>query len=342
MILNRDEVKEILKYLGAEIFVDRREHMETNTICHNKSGGSLKLHFFDDSGYFHCYTGCSENLSIYDVIIKNRKLYNEDYNFHKAIQLVEKILNKSVRNSDKKETIIFDIPAVKKIIKPQILKEHNQSILNCFEKDEIFEWQMEGISKEMIEKFQISFYRPDNQIIIPHYDIDGRLIGIRVRNLDADAHAKYCPFIIGDKKFNHPLRLNLYGLNFNKEDISKTGTVFVFEAEKSVLKMGSLFNFNNSVATCNNQLGECQLNLLLKIPNLREIVFCLDRDYENNEYQKQNKLFEKYEKEARKAGKFIKTSFIWDNQNLLENKDAPIDKGAEVFKKLYSKRIDFS
>jgi len=106
--------------------------------------------------------------------------------------------------------------------------------------------------------------------------------------------------------------------------------------------MGSLFNFNNSVATCNNQLGECQLNLLLKIPNLREIVFCLDRDYENNEYQKQNKLFEKYEKEARKAGKFIKTSFIWDNQNLLENKDAPIDKGAEVFKKLYSKRIDFS
>lgn len=341
-VLSLDEIKKVLKHLGAEDFIERRDYLETNTICHNKSGGSLKLCYFFDSGYFHCYTECGRNYSIFDLVIENQKLYNKNLNFIEAKNLIEKIVGSKINDYEKNEnSSMLEIPTIKRILKPTILKEYNKELLKYFSYNNILEWEQEGITKEVLNKFNIGFYHPENQITIPHFDVNGRLIGIRVRNLEEDAYAKYCPLNIGDIQYNHPLRMNLYGLNENLEDIKRTGTVLIFEGEKSVLKMGSFFDFNNSVATCNNQIGEIQLYLLLNIPELKEIVICFDKDYEIKDYKKEEKLFDKYKKEVKKANKFIKTSMIWDFYNELDYKNSPIDKGGDIFKELYKRRIFF-
>lgn len=40
------------------------------------------------------------------------------------------------------------------------------------------EWMRDGISKETLQKYHIHFNIADNEAIIPHYDMDGNLIGI--------------------------------------------------------------------------------------------------------------------------------------------------------------------
>ena len=51
-----------------------------------------------------------------------------------------------------------------------------------------------------------------------------------------------------------------------------------------------------------------------------------------NYWQKLYDICDKYKSRA-------KMSFIWDHDNLLEKKDAPIDKGIDVFRQLYKDRV---
>lgn len=84
------------------------------------------------------------------------------------------------------------------------------------------EWMRDGISKETLQKYHIHFNIADNEAIIPHYDMDGNLIGIRSRSFDEAkiaAGCKYMPTILQGEDFRHPLRNYLYGLNFVKEGI---------------------------------------------------------------------------------------------------------------------------
>ena len=39
---------------------------------------------------------------------------------------------------------------------------------------------------------------------------------------------------------------------------------------------------------------------------------------------------------------FVKVEYIWDRWNLLDEKDAPVDKGFEVWKKLYEGRYSWT
>ena len=64
------------------------------------------------------------------------------------------------------------------------LSEYDGSILNTFINYKPIEWIYEGISVETMEKYGIRYSIENNSIIIPHRDKDGRLVGIRERNLD--------------------------------------------------------------------------------------------------------------------------------------------------------------
>ena len=81
-------------------------------------------------------------------------------------------------------------------------------------------------------------YNPISEgIVIPHYDINGNLIGIRERTLikENEVYGKYRPAIIGGKMYNHPLGFSLYNLNNSKKAISQFQKAIVFEGEKSTL-----------------------------------------------------------------------------------------------------------
>lgn len=120
----------------------------------------------------------------------------------------------------------------------------------------------------------------------------------------------------------------------------KTKKAIIFESEKSVMMYDSWFGSDNniSVACCGSSVSIHQINLLLNL-GVTEIIIGLDKQFENN----YNKEFQKYLsnicKIANKIINFCNISVIFDNLNLLDYKDSPIDKGKDVFTKLFNNRI---
>lgn len=134
------------------------------------------------------------------------------------------------------------------------------TLIDYYSKVYPVEWQRDGISCEAMDKFNIRFSVVNNEIIIPHYDISGELVGIRSRALDVakvNAGFKYMPTQLEStdgKDFRHSLRNHLYGLDKNKEAIKRIGKCLISEGELSPL---SIFPFTNGVLLCraNGQLS---------------------------------------------------------------------------------------
>ena len=141
--------------------------------------------------------------------------------------------------------------------------------------------------------------------------------------------------------YNHPLGFNLYNINNSKRHIQEFGRCFLFESEKSCLKYASYFGLNNdiSVAVCGNSINNYQISLLLSL-GCKELVIGLDKQYEEIGNENWTRWTHKYYQIANKYAKYLQISFLFDLQdNLLDFKDSPIDKGKDVFFELYKNRI---
>ena len=146
---------------------------------------------------------------------------------------------------------------------------------------------------------------------------------------------KYMPVQIEGKWYSHPLSLNLYGLNWTKDNIKRTGTCFLVEAEKSCLQMESWDLPNCAVAVCGSQFNKHALKLLMREARPQEIVICFDKEEKQGSEEYFNKLYTI----GKKYSTYADFSFIYDREGLLDMKDSPTDKGADVFWKLYKKRV---
>lgn len=93
-------------------------------------------------------------------------------------------------------------------------------------------WIKEGISKETMNRYNIKYYAKDHKVVIPHYNIENQLIGIRGRSLvqeDIEKYGKYMPLRISKMMYTHPLSINLYGLNLNLNNINQMKKIIIFE-----------------------------------------------------------------------------------------------------------------
>ena len=113
------------------------------------------------------------------------------------------------------------------------LPEYNRNIIDTLPPLYPQAWVDEGISEETMAKYQIRYYERCNQTVIPCFDEEARLIGVRVRNWDKDRveQAKYMPLITLDGqcyKFN--TNQVFYGINYNKPMIEQTGEVWLGES----------------------------------------------------------------------------------------------------------------
>lgn len=215
------------------------------------------------------------------------------------------------------------------------LPEYDGSILNTFINYKPVEWIYEGISVETMEKYEIRYSIENNSIIIPHRDKDGRLVGIRERNLDRRQvevlGRKYVPHTSFAHRltYKHRLSMNTYGILQNKEAISEYKKCIIFEAEKSVLKMDSVWNNNPSVAVGGSSVSLYQLNLLKEL-GVKDIYLSFDKE-EGEKWD--NKL----DKICQRIVNFGLECYIIEDKEgkYLDLKDSPIDKGEFVFLELY-------
>lgn len=359
---NKNEIKEniedeqmfdFLAELGAEPQW-QKGNIINKTICH--CGESHKLYYYSNSKLFKCYTDCGgDAFDIFELVRKVKGRGQEDtYQLPQAIHYVAqyfgyapKFDNPFDTNDLEEDWKIFNkydrIKEIKKDEQIVELKEYDGSFLKNFPKPKIKPWLDEGITQEVMNHAGICFDSKNYGIIIPHYDINNRLIGIRERTMDLDMESggKYKPAYINKKLYNHPLSLNLYNLNNSKDNIKSIKKAIVFEGEKSSLLYRSYFGEENdiSVGCCGSSLVSYQVKLLISL-GVEEIIIAFDKQFQEKGDDEFKKLVKNLTNINKKYGKYTKISFMFDSQGeYLDYKDAPIDKGQDVFLKLYTNRI---
>jgi hypothetical protein len=291
---------------------------------------------------FHCYTQCSCSFDIYELIKKRYELLGISYDFFKDIVL--KVGDKSALSFEDSLVDSYQSECEKYDIKQTEvnLKEIDSNILNSFTKFYTPEWQSDGIGIEAMKTFNILYSIPQNKIIIPHYDVSNRLIGIRGRALNEEdlKFGKYMPIQIMDELYNHPLGYNLYGLNLNKENIRKKKMAIIFESEKAVLQSIGYLGLKNNIAVgmCGSTLSNYQFHLLLDA-GAKEICIGVDRDFNNLYDEEYVKVLKKMEKMYQKYSPSCNISFMLDVKGLTGYKHSPTDDGREIFLNLWENRL---
>ena len=334
--LEEDKVRILMEALGADV-IEKDDYFMISTICHNENieEASHKLYYYKNSHMFYCYTECG-SLSIFKVLKNYYETRGIEYDWYHDVY--EAVINCSVRPnpSNNYYKSIREEYALRKDRKE--LPSYPEGILDCFIKLYPVEWLQDSISKEAMDKFNIRYSISQNKIIIPHYDVNNRLIGIRGRALskqDIENFGKYMPVQLEGKWYSHPLSLNLYGLNKNKDNIKRARVAYIFESEKSVLQFDSFSIPNCAVASCGSNINKFQIDLLMRYCAPQEIVICFD----NEEKEGEEKYFQKLWNICNKYKNYCNMSFIYDRKNLTRKKDSPSDRGETIFKELLERRI---
>lgn len=327
----------------------------SSTICHNKPGeGSRKLYFYENSNLFQCYTHCG-SFDIFELFVKVGAIQeHKSYDLNEAIRAIAYkfgIAGTEILEEDKEQLEDWQIlDKYERIENIELkdyhvqLKEYDQSILSRFNYDvKIQPWLAEGMTQEILDRAHIGFYPGGDQITIPHYDKDGRFIGLRGRTLcaeEAERYGKYRPLMINKVQYNHPLGMNLYNLNNSKNNIAKIGKAIVFESEKSCLQYASQFGSESdiSVACCGSNISIYQMNMLLE-SGAKEIIIALDRQFQSIGDDEFKRLVTKLKKINNKYKNYVLISLIFDKKMITGYKSSPIDEGKDKFLQLFKERI---
>ena len=190
------------------------------------------------------------------------------------------------------------------------------------------DWLREGVTDRTREKFGLTYSYPQKRVIIPLRQWQtGKLLGTNARTVVSDYK------LYGIKKYfitpSYQKHLNVFGVYENKASIESVGHVVVYEAEKSVLKRDSLLD-PTGVALSGHSMSVDQACILLRL-NVNEIVIAMDKDVQIPEVWHICEYFYRVRK----------VSFIFDQDNLLGEKDSPADASIEVFDRLFEDRIPY-
>lgn len=321
------------------------------TICHNAPGnGSYKLYYYPDTHRFHCYTECGDSFDVYELVMRSMHC-----DFAHALQYVQVTLHLTFANRIELPTgeaeANEDLELLTRYCR---LRKRQQTeaeatpllppgLIDLYSKIYPIEWQRDHITPDVMERFNIRFDISDNEIIIPHYDVSGGLIGIRSRSLDARKVAsgnKYMPTQLELDDFRHTLRNHLYGLDKVKEAIKASGKCMICESEKSVLQSAAYYGADSfTVAVCGSNISTIQRDLVLSL-GVREVFLAFDREYKVAYTDESDVYAEKILKLASLFTPYVTTYVIWDTGELIGYKDSPTDHGKEVLETLMRNKFE--
>lgn len=336
-LLNKISVEQIVGLMVNYYGIEMKEDTDPlayifATRCHHSfdEEASFKLYLYKENKTFVCYSSCG-SMSLFDFVMTMN-----DCTFAESVQFLEEYFHIGINfqrgfGRPKREKIEIKPYVKKEVDFNEQLPEYDGSILNTFINYKPIEWISEGISVETMEKYEIRYSMENNSIIIPHRDKDGRLVGIRERNLDKRQvevlGRKYVPHFSFTHRltYKHRLSMNAYGIDKNKEAISEYKKCIIFEAEKSVLKMDTAYGNNPSVAVGGSSVSLYQLNLLKEL-GVKDIYLSFDKEEGIKWEQKLDKI-------CKRIYDFGFNVFIIEDKEgkYLDLKDSPIDKGKEIF-----------
>ena len=353
--LTDENIYDLLQEWGGDPSRDTFGYVSA-TICHNPPGeGSRKLYYYENTGLFRCYTGCDSYFDIFELTTKVAQIqWNKEFDLNDAVRWIAQRFGFSGDHEDRPEDEDLDdwkylanyerIQDIELKTSSIVLKEYEPEILERFNYDvKITPWLREGITRSAIDQGRIGFYPGGDQITIPHFDKNGRFIGLRGRTVcaeDGERFGKYRPMKINKLLYNHPLGMNLYNFNNSKKNISIMKKAIIFEGEKSCLLYQSYFGLENdiSVACCGSSVSAYQIQLLLDA-GAEEIVIAFDRQFKEIGDEEFKHLKTNLLRLQNKYKNFATISFVFDKNKITGYKDSPIDCGPQIFLQLFKDRI---
>ena len=209
------------------------------------------------------------------------------------------------------------------------VRTHNESILDQYMNVPNLQWLKDGIGIETQRKWGIRYDIESQRITLPIRTHTGEIMAIKGRaNFElSEYEPKYLYLQQG------PMSMTLFGYSENYDTLYG-GDIFVFESEKSVLKLDS-WGYNNAVALGSNSLSTTQAKLLMSL-NPKSITFLLDNNLPLENTKRNVDILQEYCK--------MKTVDIkyWNwNYNLdLDEKSAPCDETREMFEYILQNEIE--
>lgn len=183
-------------------------------------------------------------------------------------------------------------------------------------------WIDEGISESTLRKFQVRYDPFSDRIVYPIRNVHGEIINVSGRTLDPDYKAKKL------RKYTYfkPLGIfdTIYGLSENYDAIKEQREIILFEGAKSVM-LADTWGIHNTGAICTSHLNPYQFKILIKL-GVR-IVFALDAEVDIRD-----------DPNIMKLRPYAQVEWVCNRRDLLGEKDAPVDKGLDVFQTLYDER----
>lgn len=189
--------------------------------------------------------------------------------------------------------------------------------------DKLDVWRKEGISDNSLKKFRVMYDSFSNRLVYPIRNLQGKIVNVGGRTLDNDWKEKKLRKYSYFQGWGGGMDV-VYGLYENLEFIKSLDRIIIFEGCKSVL-IADTFGIHNTGALLTSHLSPYQMKILASLGC--RVTFALDKEIDIRQ-----------DKNIQKLKQYVNVDYLWDKYNLLGEKDAPVDKGKEVFERLYECR----
>ena len=274
----------------------------------------------DAENFFYCFScGVSGN------IINWLRTF-EDLSFEEAVEKTADLADMDLSSFMVSDTVLFlkelspKKNSVKSISERKILDFGEYEKFNT---DIPEEWVKEGIPPDVLKKYEIRIDPRANRIVYPVYDNNDQLIGIKGRtrfeNYKQLKIMKYMNYHkIGKVDY-------LTGMKQARKSILESKKIIIFEGLKSVMKMDS-WGYHNCVSAETSHLNKDQIKLLIGM-NLKEVTIAFDKEVNVRKL------------DLGLLPRFVNVYGIIDKYDLLNDKDAPVDQGREIWEELYESRV---
>ena len=273
---------------------------------------------------FHCFS-CKEHGSPIDWFKKiEKKSWNE------SLDIIQKYVGEEVLNLKICETLAL-YKNIKKMKEKKEKKEVKREILpfsfyDKFSKDIPEEWVKEGISPQVMKEYDIRIDHESNRIVYPIYDNENHLIGCKGRTRFKNFKELGIPKYMNYKSV---FKWDFFvGMANNIDDILSSNSVIIFEGIKSGLKLTTYTGKRNWLSAETSYVNDDQVNILIKM-GVKDITIAFDSDVEIEQVKKCTDILKR----------FSNVYVIINHNNILGEKESPIDRGIGVFNDLFRTRI---
>ena len=345
--LTDESIKSILSQFNVEPASENEESITFPTCCHNLEGGKPKLIYYKNTKLFHCYTECAASFDIFTLLQKMYRLRGQEISLRQAVEICD--LDAGTLTVEETHLNSLDdirhMQELNNIVITNIddldFKAYDRKVLKQYAFDYVglMPWIREGIGVEALQKFNIKYDSNHDAIVIPNFDYNGQLIGIRARYFKPEdvQKGKYRPLCNNGVVYSHPTGRTFYGIFENHLNIERKHTAVIFEGEKSILLYNTIYGNENGIAlaTLGQNITKDHIQYLRKM-NVRNVILAYDTDYED--YAQLQEVERKYLAKARLLEPYFNVSYLMDYDFDLPYKSSPIDGGKEIFEKMLRNR----